>query len=120
VQQNVPLADVGNKRAPVGGSHFQPLATNLAGLGLDSGGAGSASGGAGGSGPQILTGDAALASLGVNTAAPASRGRQVSAHWAQTRLLSLTLTPKLSKKRSGPWRLAGEQHKCRVSQYKRC
>jgi len=61
--QRGPLADQGNRPAPVGGSHFQPLPTNLAGVGLGSGG-GSNGGGGGGSGPQLLTGEAALASLG--------------------------------------------------------
>ena len=61
VVQNMPLNDHGNGPAPVGGSHFQPLPTNLAGVGLSGGGAGA---GAASGSPQILTGEAALASLG--------------------------------------------------------
>ena len=67
VVQNMPLNDHGNGPAPVGGSHFQPLPTNLAGVGLSGAGGGVAGAGAGGAGsgsPQILTGEAALASLG--------------------------------------------------------
>ena len=73
--QNMPLNDHGNGPAPVGGSHFQPLQTNLAGLGL--GGAGAASG-AGSSGPQILTGEAALASLGQGGHTEQGSGKQVT------------------------------------------
>ena len=65
VVQNMPLNDHGNGPAPVGGSHFQPLPTNLAGVGLSGGGGGGGGGGGAASGsPQILTGEAALASLG--------------------------------------------------------
>ncbi|KAK9845211.1 hypothetical protein WJX81_000144 [Elliptochloris bilobata] len=82
VVQNAPLNDQGNGPAPVGGSRFQPLPTNLAGVGLGGGGS-SVGGGAGagaGSGPQILTGEDALASLGqAGHTAKGGSGSQASA-----------------------------------------
>ena len=80
VVQNMPLNDHGTGPAPVGGSHFQPLPTNLAGVGLSgAGSAGAGAAGAGGSGsPQILTGEAALASLGQGGHTAEGSRRQVT------------------------------------------
>lgn len=80
VVQNMPLNDHGNGPAPVGGSHFQPLPTNLAGVGLSGGGGGGGggSGGGGSSSPQILTGEAALASLGQGGHTAEGSSRQVT------------------------------------------